>query len=300
MNSNQIQCFLNAARRLSLTAAAADMFLSPQAVSKQVIALEEDLGLRLFERNGPRLTLTESGKLFYNLFSGMGRQLHFVLDDIRLYHESRKMELSVGVSEWIDPSGNFLEGVSAFRSVHPGCKVSMSVFSNLELQMALDSGKIDCAFFSGAQVPPGAAYQSEVVAQEEIFLYAPSDIPAGPAREDCWGLPLLMTPAWNWTDTELRIAGAREMTGVRLSPAETVQLPNLQSLYAMIEFSRCTTLGGSRFNYLSRIPGLTGHATGAWDSICCLWPRQNGNTLAPQLAKRFRLHFSEHPDSQPQ
>lgn len=291
MNSSQISCFIGAARRLSFTAAAADMFLSPQAVSKQVISLEEELGSRLFDRNGPRLSLTESGKLFYSLFTGLDRQLHFVLDDIRLYQESRKMELSIGVSEWIDPSGEFLEGINAFRAAYPSCKVSVSVFSNLDMQTALDSGRIDCAFFSGAQAPPGMDYQIQTVVKEEVFLYVPDDIPPGPAREDCWDLPLLMVPAWNWSHTELRIAGAREMTGVRLSPAETVQLPNVQSIYAMMEFSRCATLGGSRFNYLAKIPGLAGHPTGMWDDICCLWPRRNENTLAPQLAERFRLCF---------
>ena len=291
MNSSQINCFIGAARRLSFTAAAAELYLSPQAVSKQVIALEDELGSRLFDRNGPRLTLTESGKLFYGLFTGMNRQLHFILDDIRLYHESRKMELSVGVSEWIDPAGDFLAGINAFRADYPNCKVSMSVYPNLELQTALEDGRIDCAFFSGAQVPPGTDCQSQTVAREEICLYIPDDIPPGPIREDCWGLPLLSVPAWNWTDTELRLAGAREMIGVRLSPAETVQLPNVHSMYAMMEFSRCATLGGRRFNYLAKIPGLTGLPTGEWDDICCLWPRRNENTLTPQLAERMRLYF---------
>ena len=293
MNSSQIRCFIGAARRLSFTAAATELYLSPQAVSKQVIALEEELGVRLFDRNGPRLTLTESGKLFFRLFTGLDRQLNFVLEDIRLYQESRKMDLSIGVSEWIDPSGDFLDGINAFRAAYPNCKVSLRVFSNLDMQTALEDRQIDCAFFSGAQAPPGTDYQSQAVVKEEVFLYAPNDIPPGPAREDCWGLPLLMVPAWNWTHTELRVAGAREMTGVRLSPVETVQLPNVQSMHAKMEFSRCATLGGSRFNYLAKIPGLAGHPTGMWDDICCLWPRRNENTLAAQLAEQFRLHFEQ-------
>ena len=58
MNTNQVDCFLSAAEHSSFSAAAAELYLSPQAVSKQVIALEKELDARLFDRNGPRLRLT--------------------------------------------------------------------------------------------------------------------------------------------------------------------------------------------------------------------------------------------------
>ncbi len=291
MNSNQIRCFLMSASRLSFTSAAADMYLSPQAVSKQVIALENELGVRLFDRNGPRLTLTEGGRLLFSLFSGLRRQMNFMLDDIRLHLKRLQAELSIGVSEWIDASGEFMRGVSAFRIAYPNCKVSMSIFPNRILLKALENGKIDCAIFSGGQRPQGADYASRVVAMEDVMLYTPDDIPPGPAREDCWGLPLLMVSAWEWSGVELRVSGAREMTGIRLSPAETIRLPNVPSMHAKMEFGRCATLGGSRFNYLSKIPGLIGHALGAQDEIVCVWLRRNENAMAEALAGQLRAFF---------
>ncbi|MCD7768889.1 MAG: LysR family transcriptional regulator, partial [Oscillospiraceae bacterium] len=254
MNSNQIQCFVESARGLSFTGAAAGLYLSPQAVSKQVVSLEEELGVRLFDRNGPRLALTEAGELYFNLFSGLDRQYSFMLEDVTLYRKSQQMGLSIGVSEWIDPAGEFTAGITSFRDTVSGCKVSVSVYPNLELLDALNKGRIDCAFFSEAQLPQGPDYQAQTVATEEVMLYAPADLGGGPAREDCWGLPLLMVPAWNWSRTELRVAGARETTSVRLAPAGKRTLPNVQSLYAAMEFSRGVTLGGSRFNYLTKIP----------------------------------------------
>lgn len=293
MNSAQVTCFLNAAQKLSFTAAAGELYLTPQAVSKQIISLEEELGTKLFDRNGPRLALTESGRLYHGFFTAMDRQLQAVLEDIRLYGESRKLALSVGVSEWIDSSGAFWEAVDGFRAKYPNCKVSMRVYTNLDLLAALDDGTVDCAFFSEAQTPPGTNHQSMAVAREEIYLYAPSDIPPGPAREDCWGLPLLMVPAWDWTHAELKLSGAHEMTGVRLDPERTEQLPSVQTLYARMEFDRAATLGGSRFNYLARVPGLAGHPTGGMDEIRCLWPHRSDSTMAPRLAEYLRAWFME-------
>ncbi|MCD7844328.1 MAG: substrate-binding domain-containing protein, partial [Oscillospiraceae bacterium] len=185
----------------------------------------------------------------------------------------------------------FMAGVSSFRDTVPGCKVSVSVYPNLELLAALNGGRVDCAFFSEAQLPQGPDYQAQTVATEEVMLYAPSDLGGGPAREDCWGLPLLMVPAWNWTRTELRVAGARETTSIRLSPAGKRTLPNVQSLYAAMEFSRGVTLGGSRFNYLTKLPNLTGHPTGDRDDIVCLWLRRSETSLAPSLAQHLQEYF---------
>lgn len=291
MNSNQIQCFIESARGLSFTGAAAGLYLSPQAVSKQVVSLEEELDVRLFDRNGPRLTLTDAGKLYFNLFSGMERQFNFMLEDVTLYRKSQQIGLSIGVSEWIDPAGEFIKGISSFRESVAGCKVSVSVYPNLELLAALNEGRVDCAFFSEAQQPQSPDFQSQPVATEDVMLYTPADMGDGPAREDCWGLPLLIVPAWNWTRTELRVAGARETTSIRLSPAVRQTLPNVQSLYAAMEFSRGVTLGGSRFNYLTKLPNLTGHPTGDRDDIVCLWLRRNETSLAPRLAQHLQEYF---------
>jgi len=57
--------FEAAARQLSFTKAAAELFLTQSAVSRQVQALEEQLGTALFERHHRQIRLTAAGqKLF--------------------------------------------------------------------------------------------------------------------------------------------------------------------------------------------------------------------------------------------
>lgn len=57
--------FEAAARLLSFTAAAAELFVTQSAVSRQVQQLEEQLGVKLFERRTRSLKLTEAGRLYY-------------------------------------------------------------------------------------------------------------------------------------------------------------------------------------------------------------------------------------------
>jgi DNA-binding transcriptional LysR family regulator len=57
--------FEAAARLLSFTAAAAELFLTQSAVSRQVQQLEEQLGVKLFERRTRALVLTAAGEQYY-------------------------------------------------------------------------------------------------------------------------------------------------------------------------------------------------------------------------------------------
>ena len=58
----QLRTFLAVARQQSMSRAAESLFLTQGAVSQQVANLEAALGLRLLERRGRRVWLTEAGK----------------------------------------------------------------------------------------------------------------------------------------------------------------------------------------------------------------------------------------------
>ena len=57
--------FEAAARNLSFTKAAAELFVTQSAISRQVQTLEGQLGVALFRRHHRELRLTEEGQTFY-------------------------------------------------------------------------------------------------------------------------------------------------------------------------------------------------------------------------------------------
>lgn len=64
-----LQAFEAAARHLSVTAAAEELFVTPSAVSHQIKGLERHLGLRLFHRMNRRIALTDAGRDYVQLLS---------------------------------------------------------------------------------------------------------------------------------------------------------------------------------------------------------------------------------------
>ncbi len=62
MNLDLLRTFLAVQRHRSYTEAGKEVFLSQPAVWRQVRRLEADLGVRLFERLGNSLSLTDAGR----------------------------------------------------------------------------------------------------------------------------------------------------------------------------------------------------------------------------------------------
>jgi len=60
-----LECFDLAARHRSFTRAAEDLGLTQSGVSRQIGTLEQFLGVRLFQRIGSRLVLTEVGAQYW-------------------------------------------------------------------------------------------------------------------------------------------------------------------------------------------------------------------------------------------
>ena len=61
---NALKAFEASARHESFTAAAVELFVTQGAVSQQVKALEEELGMKLFLREHQRLAITDAGRAY--------------------------------------------------------------------------------------------------------------------------------------------------------------------------------------------------------------------------------------------
>ena len=74
---NALKTFETAARHLSFTKAAEEMYVTQAAISHQIKALEDHLGLKLFMRKNRSLLLTEEGQGYFldikEIFLQIGR-----------------------------------------------------------------------------------------------------------------------------------------------------------------------------------------------------------------------------------
>jgi len=64
MDFDQLETFLEVARHASFSRAAEKRFRTQPAISSQIRSLEDEVGAKLFDRSGGKVSLTASGKVF--------------------------------------------------------------------------------------------------------------------------------------------------------------------------------------------------------------------------------------------
>ena len=70
-----VRGFVAVGRRMSITQAAEDLFVTQSAVSRQIIALEEALGVKLINRGYRSISFTAEGERFFRIADNALQQL---------------------------------------------------------------------------------------------------------------------------------------------------------------------------------------------------------------------------------
>ncbi|MDR0219371.1 MAG: transcriptional regulator GcvA [Enterobacteriaceae bacterium] len=146
---NALRVFDAAARHLSFTKAAEELFVTQAAVSHQMKSLEDFLGLKLFRRRNRSLLLTEDGQSYYldikEIFTAINEATR------KLQARSAKGALTVSLSpsfaiQWLVPR------LSGFNQSFPGIDVRIQAVDREEDKLADD---VDVAIFYGRGHWPG-------------------------------------------------------------------------------------------------------------------------------------------------
>src|ERR1700757_193473 len=131
--------FEAAARHLSFTRAAEEIFLTQSALSRQVLALEEQLGTALFERRHRELRLTDAGQALHVTAKSVLDQLAHAVARIRRDEAAHPLTVSTNLpfaSVWLVPR------LSRFRARHPAIDVFISADNRI---VDLEREQIDLA-----------------------------------------------------------------------------------------------------------------------------------------------------------
>jgi len=132
MDWDKLKSFHAAAETGSLTAAAERLGISQSAVSRQIAALEDGLGVSVFQRHARGLVLTDAGHILHRSTRDMAaaaQSASFTLRDAQ-DHPSGELTVSAPVtfgSVWLTPKlGSF-----------------MDAYPDLRVNMRLDDGEFD-------------------------------------------------------------------------------------------------------------------------------------------------------------
>lgn len=127
----KIKYFLKVASTLNFTKAAAQLYISPQALSKQISRLEEELGGQLFVSTTRKVELTDFGRFVQNQFAEVICEYDRACAAVEQYHHQCPDTIKIA----------FFQAISKNEVIHP--LVQYLQAANPALKVELIGGEID-------------------------------------------------------------------------------------------------------------------------------------------------------------
>lgn len=147
-----IRGFVAVGRRMSITLASQDLCLTQSAVSRQIGALEEQLGVKLLVRGYRSIAFTAEGERLFRSADGAVQQMQDVMGEIHTTGVLRPVMLSasIGVTGlWLLPR------LSRFQKLHPGVDLRVSA-NNRVADLRSDDIDLAIRYTTPALAPEGA------------------------------------------------------------------------------------------------------------------------------------------------
>ena len=226
MNLRQLQSLVAIAEHGSFTAAAAAVGLSHSAVSLQVKALEEELGVSLVDRSRRPPGLTGRGMALV----GQARRMASSVEEIRALSSDEALAGSLAVGVVPTEMVHLLPpALARLRARHPKLALQVRTGLSSELAEAVRAAELDVAVVTAPDIPPEGLALHEI-AREPLVVIGPADAPEADAAAMIAAHPFIWFSRKTWAGQQIeRLLAAR---GLR--PREAMEADSLEAIEALV------------------------------------------------------------------
>lgn len=195
MDLRHLKYFIAVAEELSIGRAAARLHISQPPLTRNIKALEDELGVQLFIRTAKGVELTQAGELFKEEASNIRMLVEAAIDKVQRTGEGKLGRLDIGIfgSAIYDVIPKLLQ---AFKERLPGVNVVLHTMTKKEQIEALRQRRITLAF--NRMTAPEPDIGRELVANERLFVALPDTHPlaahAGVPLRALAGDPMIVFP----------------------------------------------------------------------------------------------------------
>jgi LysR family transcriptional regulator, low CO2-responsive transcriptional regulator len=174
MDFDQLETFISVARLLSFSRAADKRFRTQPAISSQIRLLEEEVGARLLDRSGGKVSLTASGKLFLKFADELLESRKAMLAGIAETERVPRGEIVVGANE-----GTCLhilpEVFAEFKKQYPNVNISITRSDYARILEWVIDNSVD---FGVVSLPvDDARLTVKLIHRDELVIIAPPQHP---------------------------------------------------------------------------------------------------------------------------
>jgi len=167
---HKLEIFVTTAEQKSFTRAAELLHMTPSAISLSIKALENKLGVRLFERSNKYVQLTEAGQVMY----AQSKEILLKYDQLKLalteLEPSTAMPLSIGAAYTFGEY--FLPGIIyAFSKRHPNITPNITIHNSKTIIEQIHKQELDIGFIVEGEAS-GSDVDTKLFTEEEMVIIA--------------------------------------------------------------------------------------------------------------------------------
>ena len=228
LSLDALQIIDTIARKGSFAGAAKELFRVPSTISYTVSKLEEDLGVRLFDRFGPRVVLTAAGQELLKEGRYLLRAASDLESRVRRVASGWETEIALGMDSLLSAAG-LQPDIEAFYNVADQTRLRIVRESLSGTWDALLERRVDLLVGAAGEGPSGGGFTAEPIgASAFVFAVAPHH-PLAAATHPLDKSDLLPHRAVSVSDSA-RVLGRR--TVGLLFGQDTLAVPDMSTKYA--------------------------------------------------------------------
>jgi DNA-binding transcriptional LysR family regulator len=232
MNFYQLVYFRKVAETKSISRAADELLITQPAVSKQVRALEEELGEKLFDRIGKKVFLTKTGQVLLVHADKILRSMEEAKTAVRDLSEECSGELVIGTSDHI--SLHRLPGIlKSFITSFPKVDLKLRCHRSETILEMVGKNLVDLGVITLPKVSSNLV--SKVIWKDPMYLVFPKSHPLAGLKKirlrDIAGYGMILPETGTTTRKEIDAA----FTKKRLIPHVTMEVAYIETIKGLVK-----------------------------------------------------------------
>jgi DNA-binding transcriptional LysR family regulator len=186
LNLNQLRIFYFAAKHGSFSAAAEALFITQPAVTKQIQQLQAAHGVKLLNRFGKKMVLTDAGEALYSFADRIFQIESQAEENLRDFQQRKSGRLRIHASESF--GAYYLPFIiNLFRKKYPKIDIALNIFTNQHIVENTIRLENDLGFIS-SPLEHKKLVVSEILEDRLILIVPPSHPFARKKVLDPWKL----------------------------------------------------------------------------------------------------------------
>ncbi|MEP2781678.1 MAG: LysR family transcriptional regulator [Pseudoruegeria sp.] len=260
--------------------------ISPSALTRQIKALEEEIGDEIFDRQPGGVRLSTIGEIYYGCFSEHLDQIRAASETVSDLRGLRIGHVRIAVSAEL-AHGFLQSAVNHFRNRHPNVSFETIPSGSDEFSLHLISGQADLAVILQPQYRTGVTTLTSAAAQIVGIVPEGLGIDGSLRNENFLEHDVILPPVGNglreWLDVQFKAQRmtlrAGQVSDIQVIPNVATGRPSLQ-FWPKLDLTMPAPLGAKMVE-LAHFPTA--------QVVMC---QQEGRTL-PIAAARFAAHLTE-------